>query len=74
MGVFGHSFGGVTAGMVLTEDTRPRAGLALAVPMENPLLPGVVVADLQVPLLFVRAIEDNSITEIGNDFSPRGSR
>ncbi len=68
VGVFGHSFGGVTAGKVLTEDARPRAGLALAVPMENPLLPGVTVADLQVPLLFLRAIEDNSITSIGNDF------
>jgi dienelactone hydrolase len=67
LGVFGHSFGGVTAGRVLMEDTRPRAGLALTVPMENPLLPGVTLADVHVPLLFLLAEEDNSITKIGND-------
>jgi hypothetical protein len=36
--------------------------------MENPLLPGVKVADLDVPLLFLVAAEDNSIGELGNDF------
>lgn len=66
-GVFGHSFGGVTAGRVLMLDPRPRAGLALAVPMENPLLPGVEVESLHVPLLFLMAEEDNSITKVGND-------
>jgi dienelactone hydrolase len=67
VGVFGHSFGGVTAGRVLMLDERPRAGLALAVPMENPLLPGVTVADLHVPLFFLVAAEDHSIGSIGND-------
>lgn len=67
VGVFGHSFGGVTAGLVLMEDTRPLSGLALAVPMENPLLPGVRVADLHVPLFFLLATEDNSIGLLGND-------
>ena len=66
VGVFGHSFGGVTAGLVLTQDPRPLAGLALAVPMENPLLPGVTVATLKVPLFFMRASEDNSIGVAGN--------
>jgi dienelactone hydrolase len=66
VGVFGHSFGGVTAGLVLMKDTRPRAGLALAVPMENPLLPGVTMATLKVPLFFLLATEDNSIGAIGN--------
>ena len=66
VGVFGHSFGGVTAGLVLTQDKRPIAGLALAVPMENPLLPGVTVADLHVPLFFMRADEDNSIGVAGD--------
>ena len=66
VGVFGHSFGGVTAGLVLTQDARPLAGLALAVPMENPLLPGVIVASLKVPLFFVRAAEDNSIGVAGD--------
>jgi predicted dienelactone hydrolase len=67
-GVFGHSFGGVTAGLVMNQDPRPRAALALAVPMENPLLPGVSVAAIHAPLFFVVATEDNSIGEIGNDF------
>jgi dienelactone hydrolase len=66
VGVFGHSFGGVTAGLVLTQDPRPIAGLALAVPMENPLLPGVTVATLKVPLFFLRAAEDNSIGAAGD--------
>lgn len=66
VGVFGHSFGGVTAGLVLMNDTRPRAGLALAVPMENPLLPGVTLSALHVPLFFLLATEDNSIGAIGN--------
>ncbi|MEP7126672.1 MAG: dienelactone hydrolase family protein, partial [Byssovorax sp.] len=66
VGVFGHSFGGVTAGLVLTQDKRPIAGLALAVPMENPLLPGVTVASLHVPLFFLRAAEDNSIGVAGD--------
>ena len=66
VGVFGHSFGGVTAGLVLTQDARPKAGLALAVPMENPLLPGVTVASLHVPLFFMKAAEDNSIGVAGN--------
>jgi dienelactone hydrolase len=66
VGVFGHSFGGVTAGLVLMRDARPRAGLALAVPMENPLLPGVAVKSIRVPLFFLVAAEDNSIGELGN--------
>lgn len=68
VGVFGHSFGGVTAGLVLMNDARPRAGLALAVPMENPLLPGVRVEEIHVPLLFLLAEEDNSIGSLGNGF------
>lgn len=66
VGAFGHSFGGVTTGLVLMNDTRPRAGLALAVPMENPLLPGVTVSSLHVPLFFLLATEDNSIGALGN--------
>lgn len=68
VGVFGHSFGGVTAGLVLMDDARPKAGLALAVPMENPLLSGVVVEELHVPLFFLLAAEDNSIGSLGNGF------
>ena len=64
--VVGHSFGGVTAGLVLMNDARPKAGLAIAVPMENPLLPAVSLAQIHVPLLFFLATEDHSIGPIGN--------
>jgi dienelactone hydrolase len=67
VGVMGHSFGAVTAGLVAQQDPRVDAALALAAPMENPLLPGVTVADLDVPIGFVLAREDNSITELGNN-------
>jgi dienelactone hydrolase len=64
VGVYGHSFGGVTTGRVLNLDERPKAGLALAVPMD--LMPGVDLSLIRVPLFFLVAVEDNSITEIGN--------
>lgn len=66
LGVFGHSFGAVTTGAVLQDDPRPRAGVAIAAPVENPVLPGVSVAAITEPLLLIVAVEDNSITEFGN--------
>ncbi|PRQ06259.1 Alpha/beta hydrolase family protein [Enhygromyxa salina] len=66
LGVFGHSFGAVTTGMVLQDDPRPTAGVAIAAPIENPLLPGVTMAGITEPLLMFVAVEDNSITEFGN--------
>ncbi len=66
VGVFGHSYGGVTAGLTLMKDPRPRAGLALAVPMENPLLSGVSMPEIHVPVFFMLATEDNSIGTLGN--------
>lgn len=66
VGVLGHSFGAVTAGKVAQDDDRVDAAFALAAPMQNPLLPGVTVADLRKPLGFLLATEDNSITELGN--------
>jgi dienelactone hydrolase len=66
VGVFGHSFGGVTAGLVAQDDDRIGAALSLAAPMDNPLIPGVDLAQLHVPLFFEVAAEDNSITEVGN--------
>jgi predicted dienelactone hydrolase len=66
VGVFGHSFGGVTAGLVAQTDPRIRAALSIAAPMDNPLVPGVDIAQLHVPLAFIVAKEDNSITELGN--------
>jgi hypothetical protein len=64
--MFGHSFGAVTTGAVLQDDPRPRAGVAIAAPVENPILPGVTVAAITEPLMLIVAVEDNSITEFGN--------
>ncbi len=68
VGVLGHSFGGVTVGSVLMVDKRPKAGMAIAVPMAQPLLPGVDMAQIHVPVAFILAREDNSILEVGNTF------
>jgi dienelactone hydrolase len=68
VGVFGHSFGAVTAGKVLQDDPRISAGLAIAAPMENPLITGVDLQTIFQPVMFIVAEEDNSITELGNDF------
>ncbi|MEB2311020.1 MAG: dienelactone hydrolase family protein [Sorangiineae bacterium] len=67
VGVFGHSYGGATAAAVAEEDPRVRAALALAVPMESPAFPkGAHMAQLHVPVAFLRAEEDNSISTLGN--------
>ena len=66
LGVFGHSFGAVTAGRLAQVDDRVVAAAALAAPMENPLIPGVRISEIVEPLLFLVAREDNSITEFGN--------
>lgn len=64
----GHSFGGVTTGKVIQDDTRFKAGFALAVPIATPILPGVDMAQIHVPVGFLLAQEDNSILEVGNTF------
>ncbi|MBX7081382.1 MAG: dienelactone hydrolase family protein [Nannocystaceae bacterium] len=66
LGVMGHSFGSVTTGFVAQSDARVQAAVAIAAPVENPVLPGVAVADIHVPLLMLLAQEDHSILEIGN--------
>ena len=66
VGVFGHSFGSVTAGEVAQDDDRIKAAAGLCAPMDNPLTPGVSIAKLTLPLMFVLAVEDNSITQFGN--------
>ena len=53
VGMLGHSFGGVTTGLVVQDDPRPKAGLSIAAPMENPLLAGVDLATIQKPLSFI---------------------
>ena len=67
VGVFGHSYGAATTGLVLARDTRPKAGLAIGAPMENDLLPPAKMAEIKVPAMLVLAREDNSISEIGNN-------
>ncbi|MBI5610601.1 MAG: dienelactone hydrolase family protein [Deltaproteobacteria bacterium] len=64
----GHSFGGVTIGKAIQDDPRFKAGFAMAVPMAQPILPGVKMADIHVPVGFLLAQEDNSILLIGNNF------
>ena len=68
IGIVGHSFGGVTAGRIAQLDARITAAASLAAPMENPLIPGVMLASIDKPLFFLVAQEDNSITELGNNF------
>lgn len=66
LGALGHSFGAVTVGRLATVEPRVKAVAALGAPMENPLLPGVVVHDLAPPLLMALLEEDNSIGAYGN--------
>ena len=66
LGVFGHSFGSVTTGLVLQNDKRAKASVMIAAPPENPLLGKVSIAKITQPTLFLLAREDNSITEVGN--------
>ena len=66
IGALGHSFGSVSAGLLAQEDARIGAVMGIAAPLENPLLSGVDISSLAVPLLFLVAGEDNSITEAGN--------
>ena len=66
IGALGHSFGSVTAGLTAQDDPRITAVAGIAAPMANPLLPGVDMARLTLPLLYLVAREDNSITEFGN--------
>lgn len=68
IGALGHSFGAVTTGWLLENDPRVQAGVAVAAPMENPLVPGVTLSAITQPTLHVVAVEDNSITEVGNTF------
>ena len=67
VGVFGHSFGAVTAGRLAQDDPRVRAALPIAAPVENPIFPDTHLVDIHVPLLTILAEEDNSIGAIGNN-------
>lgn len=66
LGVFGHAYGAVTAGLVLQNDERVRAGVLVAAPIETPKLGKVSIAKITQPSLFILAREDNSISEADN--------
>jgi predicted dienelactone hydrolase len=64
VGMLGHSFGALTTGLTLQLDNRPRAGLALAAPMDA--FPPTMIATIKQPIMFLLAAEDHSIGEAGN--------
>lgn len=67
IGVFGHSFGAVTAGKLQQDRAGSvRAGMFVGAPPENPLLAGVDVATLDGTLLFLELAEDHSVGAAGN--------
>ena len=66
IGVFGHSFGSVTAAFFANQEPLVAAVAGLAAPMQNPLFPGFAIEDLNIPSLLLLAEEDNSIGELGN--------
>ncbi len=66
IGVFGHSFGSVTAAFFARQETKVQAVDGLAAPMQNPLFPGFSMTDLNIPTFLLLAEEDNSIGEVGN--------
>lgn len=66
VGVAGHSFGSVTAARVLATDARVSSAMAIAAPIDTPLLQGADAASLDKPVLMVLLEEDNSILSIGN--------
>ena len=68
VGMLGHSIGSVTAGTVAQNDARIGAVVGLAAPMESVVLGEVMMESITVPLGLLEATEDNSITELGNQF------
>lgn len=66
--VMGHSFGAVTAGKVVELDARVKAGLLFAAPVDSPFLNSGSAARITRPLSWVLAMEDNSISYLGNGF------
>lgn len=68
VGVIGHSFGAVTAGKVVELDARVKAGFLIAAPVDSPFLNSGSVTRVGRPLSWLLAMEDNSISYLGNDF------
>lgn len=64
VGLFGHSFGAVTVGVVAEERGLP--AMFVGAPPENPLFDGADVAGLTAPALYALLEEDHSIGAAGN--------
>jgi predicted dienelactone hydrolase len=64
LGIYGHSFGSVTAGNIAAGDNDIKAVAGLAAPFN--FIGSVTLSELTMPSLFVVLEEDNSISEIGN--------
>jgi hypothetical protein len=63
----GHSYGAATAGRLAQDDDRVVAALPIMAPVESPFFPMSKVAEVAEPSLYVLAVEDNSILQIGNN-------
>lgn len=68
VGVVGHSFGAVTAAKVVELDARVRGGFLIAAPADSPFLNSGGLAQIHRPLSYLLALEDNSISYVGNGF------
>ena len=68
VGVVGHSFGAVTAGKFVELDARVLAGFLIAAPVDSPFLNSGSIKRVTRPLSFLLAMEDNSISFLGNGF------
>lgn len=66
--VVGHSFGAVTTAKVVELDPRVKGGFLIAAPADSPFLNAGSVAAIQRPLSYLLALEDNSISYLGNGF------
>lgn len=66
--VFGHSFGAVTTAKVVERDSRVRGGFLIAAPADSPILNAGALPRITRPLSFLLAMEDNSISFLGNEF------
>jgi predicted dienelactone hydrolase len=66
VGMFGHSMGAVTTGLVLSRDRRVSAGALLGAPVRVPLIAGADPRKITQPGMFIEAAEDSSIGAIGN--------
>lgn len=68
VGVVGHSFGAVTAARLVELDGRVKAGFLIAAPADSPFLNSGGLSRITRPLSWLLALEDNSISYLGNGF------